>query len=509
MKVIEFSKKKPKIISSRKNEKINLLAFSDWRVQRISDIYYFLKQYGPFDFLLYAGDDLLRFVDEGINHFTEFSKLTKRGLVLAVTGNDEPYDLAKYVLKNEGIHDLYEQSLIVGNYAFIGLESSTKGPALFHHKEADYANHLKTQVKYLKNKELIILSHTPPFKVLDSGKRFLELDIDSHNIGSTALREFIDNHSVRLTICGHCHLQGGMIKNTSRTTVINVASHDTASSFGNLAIIKLDNQSTEIGMQTTEQIVPLDSPRRLRYVGPARCEKLAKCGITSISQLANIENIPQASKQLGIAKKQLIKLRAKSKSLLFDEIYQIQPFVPVEKKPIFFDIETDIYRNKVWLIGFLIDDVFFQLFANNWEQEKEILSKFVKVLKEHPDNILISYSTKNFDFVTIRQALERNELDVDFFKKYPHVDLGTYLGRTFIFPNQTFALKELGAYLGYNFKHEGLDGLQVALNYMAHVNDGEELDPRIFEYNEDDVRAIPYLLKKALSLSNNVKTIVK
>jgi Icc-related predicted phosphoesterase/uncharacterized protein YprB with RNaseH-like and TPR domain len=509
MQVVKYSKKKPRIISKNKPQHLRIMAFSDWRVQNISDIYYLLKKYGPVDLILYAGDDLLRFVEDGLNHFTEFSKLTNYALVLAVVGNDGPYPPAKGVLKNEGIHDLYDQSVIIGDYAFIGLESSTKGPALFQHKEVDFANHLKTQFKYLKNKKLIILSHTPPFNILDLGKRFKEEDIDTHHIGSTALRKFLDNNEVSLTICGHCHLQGGMSTFAGGTMVINIASHDAPGSFGNVAIIEYDTGRRHTSIFTTEEIIPVDSPRRLRYVGPTRCEKLAKCGITSISQIANIENIGIASKQLGMTKKRLLKLRAKAKSLLFSEIYQIQPFVPFEKKPIFFDIETDVYRDKVWLIGFLIDDNFIQLFANNWEQEKEILARFIEVLKEHPDNMLVSYSTKNFDFVTIQQALERNELDVDFFKKYPHVDLGTCLSRTFIFPNQNYALKELGAFLGYDFKHADLDGLYVALNYMAYADNGEELDPRILEYNEDDVRVIPYLLEKALSLSDNVKKIVE
>jgi len=509
MQVIDYSKKKPKIISKNKLQHIRIMAFSDWRVQNISDIYYLLKQYGPVDLILYAGDDLLRFVEDGLNHFTEFSKLTNYGLVLAVIGNDEPYPYAKSVLKNQGIHDLYDQSVVIGDFAFIGLESSTKGPAIFQHKEIDFANHLKTQLKYLKNKKLIVLSHTPPFNILDFGRRFKEEDIDTHHIGSTALRKFLDHNKVSLTICGHCHLQGGMSTSEQGTMVINIASHDAHGSFGNVAIIEHSISGINTSIFTTEEIIPIDSPRRLRYVGPTRCEKLAKCGITSISQIADIENIGIASKQLGISKKQLLKLRAKAKSLLFSEIFQIQPFVPLEKKAIFFDIETDTFRNRVWLIGFLIDDDFKQLFADNWEQEKEILARFIEVLKEHPHNMLVSYSTKNFDFVTIRQALERNELDVDFFKKYPHVDLGTYLSRSFIFPNQSFALKELGAFLGYNFTHADLDGLQVALKYMAHADNGEELDPRILEYNEDDVRVIPYLLEKALSLSDNVKTILE
>ncbi len=68
---------------------IRVLCFSDWRVQTIEEVYKFLHTLGEKpDFILYAGDDLPRFQEEGINHFSELAQYTKQQRVLAVAGNE-------------------------------------------------------------------------------------------------------------------------------------------------------------------------------------------------------------------------------------------------------------------------------------------------------------------------------------------------------------------------------------------------------------------------------------
>ena len=74
------------------------------------------------------------------------------------------------------------------------------------------------------------------------------------------------------------------------------------------------------------------------------------------------------------------------------------------------------------------------------------------------------------------------------------MDLGIKLRSCFVFPNQSYALKNLGAFMNYPFKHPEIDGFLVALQYMSHVEDKKPLDKTLLEYNEDDVRAIPYLI---------------
>lgn len=136
---------------------------------------------------------------------------------------------------------------------------------------------------------------------------------------------------------------------------------------------------------------------------------------------------------------------------------------------------------------------------------EDILEEFIEILKKHPNRTLVSFSGTNFDHRIPLNALRRHSLDAALFELYPHVDLSTLLKRCFIFPNQSFALKELSTYLEYPFKHPDMNGLAVAISYHSHVEDGKPLGTKIFEYNEDDVRAIPHLIEKARSIAGTAK----
>jgi uncharacterized protein YprB with RNaseH-like and TPR domain len=39
----------------------------------------------------------------------------------------------------------------------------------------------------------------------------------------------------------------------------------------------------------------------------------------------------------------------------------------------------------------------------------------------------------------------------------------------------------------------------VALGYHRHVEENEPLDPKILEYNEDDVKVLPHMIDKLTS----------
>lgn len=164
------------------------------------------------DFILYAGDDLARFSDEGVNHFSEIAQYTKHKLVLAVAGNDDFREI-KVVLRARNVHDLYKSPFVHQNFIFIGIEASTSGPALLQHSEEEVEQDLKEQVMISKGEIPIVLSHTPPYGTLDLGIRFARPEDGASHIGSTALRDFVIKSDPKLVICGHCHSQGKLASN--------------------------------------------------------------------------------------------------------------------------------------------------------------------------------------------------------------------------------------------------------------------------------------------------------
>ena len=477
--------------------KIRMLAFSDWRVQRISDVFRFIQDLeDPVDFILYGGDDIGRFEEEGVNYFTELSEYTKQKKVLAVIGNDD-FPAVKKVLKSRHVQDLHEKPFSFKNFGFIGLEASTSGPAIVRHSEKEVEKHLKKQHAQVKGKRLIILSHTPPYGILDLGIRFAELDEGSHHIGSTSLRDFIQRNKVDLVICGHCHSQGGLSTKFRDTVVVNTSSHDSPGAKGNFSLIEVDSEGqTAFKRHDTFETLKGISLMHLHSIGVAREAMFQELGIRTIKDLAEVRDLSKIVGKSGFSERFLKKLQLRAKSVLENKAYQIAPPDLPKGGLIFFDIETDITCERVWLIGALREGRFTRFYADNWKQEKKILKTFLDFLEESPNSILVSFSGTDFDKNVIQRALNRLGLDSDIFSSCPHIDLCQALRRSYIFPNQSFALKDLGTYLKYPFKHPDLNGLFVALEYQQHVEEKKTLNPKVFEYNEDDVKALPFIIEK-------------
>ena len=149
--------------------------------------------------------------------------------------------------------------------------------------ESDAKKHLERQIKKCDmNKSSIIVSHTPPYGVLDIGRRF-----GIEHIGSTELRDFVVKNKIPLVICGHVHGYGGYIGNIGKTTVVNVSSHDSPGSEGNIAIIDYED------IVEVKWIKISDYDRRLRKlkdIGIYREMLLKNNRINTIDDLLNCSN---------------------------------------------------------------------------------------------------------------------------------------------------------------------------------------------------------------------------
>ena len=476
---------------------MRILAFSDWRVQPLDDVLDFVRDLEePVDFILYGGDDIARFEEKGLNYFSTLSEYTKQEKVLAVIGNDDSPS-AKRVLDCKNVYDLHENPFVFKDFAFIGLEASTSGPAIVKHTEKEVKEHLANQYAQVEGKKLIILSHTPPHGLLDLGIRFTTPDEGAHHIGSTSLRDFIQQNRVTLAVCGHCHSHGRRSAKLMGTMVVNVSSHDYPGSKGNFALIRIDSEEL-IGITWYDTLWKLtdSSLQRLHSVKAARAAILNTVGFKTVEDLAKPQNLDEIVKKSGFSLAFLKKLQLRAKSVVMNTMYQIAPFTLPKDQLLFFDIETDIACKKVWLIGVLKDDKFSNFYADNWDEERKNLLDFLNLIKNNPERILVSYSGTRFDRNVLHRALTRLELDSDSFGFRKHIDLCQLLRRCFIFPNQSFALKDLGRYFKYPFKHPDLEGRFVAERYHTHVNENKPIDPKVFEYNEDDVRAMPFMIEQ-------------
>ncbi len=459
------------------------------------------------DFILYGGDDISRFQEECTNHFSQIAKLTRQSRVLAVAGNDD-FILSKTVFKSEDIIDLHYSSFSYDNFTFLGLEGSTRGPGLLQYSEKEVGKHLEKQLKESNGKNLIVvLSHTPPYGTLDFGIRFADPVDGVEHIGSTALRDFVTKSQPVLVICGHAHSQGRRIDRIGRTSVLNIASHDSSGSAGNFALVEINESGNcNFSFFDTTDFIPPNSLLNVHGVGPSVEKALDQAGIRNIDQLIEAPDLYKIADLSSLPFPTICRIKAKAKAFKAGQPFKIKDFSLNLNEVVFFDIETDTACERVWLIGVLSKKGFKQFYADNWVDEPLILREFLAYLKLTPNALLVSYSGTNFDRNVIEKALRRLCLDYRSFLAFRHTDLSLEIKDCFIFPSQSYALKNLAAHLSYKFKHQELDGFLVAIEYMRHIIDKIPLNPIFLEYNEDDVRSLPFIIEQLTKLNQESET---
>jgi Icc-related predicted phosphoesterase len=154
------------------------------------------------------------------NYFAKIAQYSKSGLC-AVAGNDDD-PIIKTIINGDKVYDVHSKSFTLNDYTIIGNEGSTGKLGGLLYTEKQIRKHLKNQMKHSNQQQCVIVSHSPPYGILDFAVRH-----GRRHIGSVALREFIDQNTskIPLVICGHVHRQGERAKKYKDTYVVNCASH--------------------------------------------------------------------------------------------------------------------------------------------------------------------------------------------------------------------------------------------------------------------------------------------
>jgi len=215
------------------------------------------------------------------------------------------------------------------------------------------------------------------------------------------------------------------------------------------------------------------------------------CNIQTIGEIMEFKDLQELSKLSGISPKVLGTIRLKARALVNQEIIQLEPFSMPSEKLVYLDIETVPKWDKVWLIGFMNYGEFIQLYAEDYDDERRILSEFLDLISSYRENIFVTWT--GFDTRVLRKRMQVYGLYAGPFRRLGHVDLKYEMRRSFIFPTKGYGLKRLGSFLGYPFSNPHLDGLMVSTQYQDHIERGVPLDQRVFVYNEDDVKVLPYI----------------
>jgi len=523
---------------------MRICAFSDWRVQSIEALIEYLRRMDKKpDIIVYAGDDISRFnkiPEENIpdkliepylesspqkNYFEEIASLSRHGLC-AVAGNDD-LPFVRYAIRGKNVYNLHEKPLVVGRYAFIGLEGATKPPGLLLYSEEQVRTHLSRMLRKVPcDKKIIVVSHTPPRGLLDIGIRF-----GISRIGSTALRKFIDrqNKRVKLVICGHAHSQGGRAEVYKNTWIINCASHDYEDEPGKLAIIDISNKNTNIFwdlIYSSPVLKELDELLSVPLVGYSRAKALLEAGIKSVKQLSKLSPHHELSKN-PLFRSSFELIINYAKAIVMDKpivVGQHPFFKDVKNKNVFFfDAEYDPNGTRdgpfgIFLLGIMnCDGKVTQLFLDDPKHEKRMMKQFIDwVSNEKP--ILITYSSTSADRPQIVGNLKRLNLPTAglknaFFDLHYDCINTQRKGDQYIFlpMRGSMRLEDVSQYFGYKEQNSSIqNGFHALIKYheFLEANDRKvknKIKKELLAYNKADLERVKCVFEGLKKLMKKAK----
>lgn len=384
-----------------------------------------------------------------------------------------------------------------GEYAILGLDgaplrSDLEGIGFLLHSEAEIKHHLGSQSQMIGSRRLHILSHAPPDGALDSALRFSRNN-KPRSIGSRAVKNFVKSHkNAALLICGHVHRCGGKHLKFSNTVVVNTANHDDFEAIARLALIEI-----RPAKEPTVQWRILKPVSMVPGVGPVAAERLKKIGVRTVEELSACK----ISKLRDVVSSPvLISTRARA-------INQNRPILlrPRHEEPngteVFLDIETDLRQTYIWLIGLSVGRIgeYRSFFAQSPEKEHLILAEFLTFMEAYPRARIVTCSGSRFEERIIRKRLAAHELPDGVCDVMD--DIHQKISRGVALPTSSYRVKEVGAFFGYQYKHPELDGFTVALRYeqqyckLRNLKQRKKLAKMLIEYNQDDVRCLPFILR--------------
>ena len=164
------------------------------------------------DYYIAAGDQVTW--ARGLDRCGEI--LQKRGdQVYVLPGNHESAEDISRLCARYGLNDFHERHLSVGTWQVAGLGYSNPTP--FHtpgeYSERELAERLAC---FAGLKPLILICHAPP-----AGTALDQIRPGLH-AGSSAVRDFVDEHQPSYFFCGHIHEAEGVQARIGKTLAVNV-----------------------------------------------------------------------------------------------------------------------------------------------------------------------------------------------------------------------------------------------------------------------------------------------
>ncbi|BAY94272.1 MULTISPECIES: TM0106 family RecB-like putative nuclease [unclassified Tolypothrix] len=236
-------------------------------------------------------------------------------------------------------------------------------------------------------------------------------------------------------------------------------------------------------------------------VSPLRYTQLQSLSLTSLESLAStspsvLENLPGFDNQVAH------KLVIQAQSVVQNRPFILPYTLPIENITftapieIYFDIEAQPDLNLDYLLGVLVvnrqtnTEQFYSLLATKPEDEGLVWQQFLDLVGQYPEAPIYHFCAYEFDtvkrlaklyqtpYASVRPVLNR------------FVDLYEQLTQSVALPIESYALKAIARWLGFEWRDKEASGAKCIYWYDQWLETGDRnFLEMIQRYNEDDCRA--------------------
>jgi uncharacterized protein len=243
-------------------------------------------------------------------------------------------------------------------------------------------------------------------------------------------------------------------------------------------------------------------------VTPSRYVHLQELNLTTVVALANSSpdmlatlpgfGVQTAHKLVQQARSTLHNQALLSPLLKEDDLHALHsgerlPTAPVE---LYFDIEAAPEQNLIYLHGVLIVErdrqrsMFMPLLAEHSDHEEQIWQQFLELVWQYPDAPIFHFCP--YEVQTVKRLAATYNTPDGLIQPLLHrfIDLHECVTQTVALPIESYSLKPIARWLGFDWRDQEANGAQSIYWYDQWLNTGDRAHlEAILRYNEDDCRA--------------------
>ena len=242
-------------------------------------------------------------------------------------------------------------------------------------------------------------------------------------------------------------------------------------------------------------------------VTPSRYTHLKSLNLTTVESLAQITS-PSLASLPGFGRYTAHKLVRQAQATHQSKALKLAPVPGSEERPplhewiptapieLYFDIEAAPERELIYLHGIVVIDrraqtqIFHGLMAESPEDEAVIWQQFLNLTGQYPTAPIFHFCPYEAQMVKkLGAAYGTSELITDdLLKRF--VDLHDRVVHTATMPIESYALKSIAKWVGFEWRDSGANGAQSIFWYDQWLETGDRTYlESILRYNEDDCRA--------------------